>query len=62
MAVKSQAQYPDKFRRVEMFVEVDRKEVVIVFITNDVKWAASRVGELDKGLIANYLKLTLAIP
>lgn len=43
---KSKEQYPEKLRRVEMLVEVDGKEVVMVFITNNLKWAASSVGEL----------------
>lgn len=43
---KSRSQYPKTFRRVEMLVEVDGKEVVMVFITNNIEWAASSVGEL----------------
>ena len=43
---KSKKQYPEKIRRVEMLVEVDGKEVVMVFITNNLKWAAGTVGEL----------------
>jgi Transposase DDE domain/Domain of unknown function (DUF4372) len=43
---KSKKQYPEKLRRVEMLVEVDGKEVVMVFITNNFTWAPSSVGEL----------------
>ena len=43
---KSRSQYPETFRRVEMLVEVDGKEVVMAFITNNTEWAASSVGEL----------------
>jgi hypothetical protein len=44
--VKSKKQYPEKLRRVEMLVTVDGKEVVMVFITNNLQWAASSVGGL----------------
>jgi hypothetical protein len=43
---KSKEQYPELLRRVEMIVTVDKKEVVMVFITNNMEWAASSVGEL----------------
>ena len=43
---KSKEQYPVLLRRVEMIVTVDKKEVVMVFITNNTEWAASTVGEL----------------
>ena len=43
---KSKEQYPEKLRRVEMLVEIDGKEVVMVFITNNTKWAATSVGAL----------------
>lgn len=43
---KSKTQYPEKLRRVEMLVEVDGKEVVMVFITNNLEWTPSSVGEL----------------
>lgn len=43
---KSKAQYPRCFRRVVMLVEVDGKEVEMTFITNNLDWAASSVGEL----------------
>lgn len=43
---KSKKQYPIKLRRVEMNVEIDGKKVTMVFITNNMEWAASSVGEL----------------
>lgn len=43
---KSKKQYPVRFRRVEMLVEIEGKDVVMVFITNNVEWAASSVGGL----------------
>jgi hypothetical protein len=43
---KSKKDYPQKFRRVEMLVKVDGKEVVMVFITNNFEWSASSIGEL----------------
>lgn len=43
---KSKQQYPQKFRRVEMLVEVDGKEVTMVFITNNIEWSATSIGEL----------------
>ena len=45
---KSRRQYPELLRRVEMIVELDGKEVVMVFITNNFEWAASSVGDLYK--------------
>ena len=42
----SKKQYPQKFRRVEMLVEVDGKEVVMAFITNNFEWSATSIGEL----------------
>lgn len=42
----SKKQYPQALRRVEMIVEIDGKEVEMVFITNNLEWAASSVGEL----------------
>ena len=44
--IKSKKQYPTFLRRVEMIVTVDNKQVVMVFITNNMEWAASSVGEL----------------
>ena len=43
---KSRTQYPELLRRVEMLVEVDGKEIVMAFITNNTQWAASSVGGL----------------
>lgn len=43
---KSRNQYPELLRRVEMLVEVDGKEIVMVFLTNNTEWAASSVGAL----------------
>jgi hypothetical protein len=43
---KSKAQYPRRLRRVVMRVEVDGKEIEMVFITNNLDWAATSVGEL----------------
>lgn len=40
--------YPELLRRVEMLVEIDEKEVVMVFLTNNFDWAASSVGALYK--------------
>lgn len=43
---KTRKQYPIRLRRVVMLVEVNGKEVEMVFITNNMEWAASSVGEL----------------
>jgi hypothetical protein len=43
---KSRRQYPRKLRRVVMLVEVDGNEVEMTFITNNMEWAASSVGQL----------------
>ena len=43
---KSRTQYPELLRRVEMLVEVDGKEIVMVFLTNNIEWAPSSVGGL----------------
>ncbi len=43
---KSRKQYPARLRRVEMLVTVNGEEVVMVFITNNMEWAASSIGEL----------------
>jgi hypothetical protein len=43
---KSRQQYPQRLRRVEMLVEINGKEVVMVFLTNNMEWAASSVGDL----------------
>ena len=42
----SKKQYPILLRRVEMIVIIDGQEKVMVFITNNMDWAASSVGEL----------------
>lgn len=43
---KTKGQYPERLRRVVMLVEVDGKEVEMTFITNNMVWAATSVGEL----------------
>ena len=43
---KSRQQYSQPIRRVEAIVEVDGKEVVMVFITNNLKWSAQSVCDL----------------
>ena len=43
---KSREQYPQRLRRVVMIIEVDGKEIEMTFITNNMDWAASSVGEL----------------
>ena len=45
---KSREVHPGKLRRVVMLVELDGKDVEMVFITNNLEWAASSVGELYK--------------
>lgn len=45
---KSREGHPGKLRRVVMLVELDGKDVEMVFITNNLEWAASSVGELYK--------------
>jgi hypothetical protein len=44
--VKSKKQYPENLRRVEALVEVDGKEMVMVFITNNLDWSANTICEL----------------
>jgi len=44
--LKSSRLYPKRMRRVEMKVIVDKEEVVMVFLTNNLDWAASSVGGL----------------
>jgi len=39
--VKARAGYPELLRRVEAEVQINGKTVVMVFITNNVEWAAS---------------------
>jgi len=43
---KSRDQYPKRFRRIEAEVQVDNKTVLMVFITNNLEWAASSIAEL----------------
>ncbi len=43
---KSQALYPEPMRRVVALVEVDGKEVEMVFLTNNLQWSASSVADL----------------
>jgi hypothetical protein len=42
----SRAKYPGKLRRVVALVEVEGKEVEMVFLTNNLEWAASSVADL----------------
>ncbi len=44
----SRKQYPKRMRRIEAEVEIDGKTVVMVFITNNMEWAASSVCDLYK--------------
>jgi len=46
---KSKAEYPQRLRRVEALVEVDGKEKVMVFLTNNLQWAPSSVCDLYQG-------------
>ena len=43
---KTRNQYPERLRRVVMLVEINGKEVEMTFITNNMEWAATSVGEL----------------
>ena len=43
---KSRNEYPQSFRRIEALVKVDGKEVKMVFITNNLQWAAQSVCDL----------------
>ena len=43
---KSKQQYPQRLRRVVMLVELDGKEVEMAFLTNNLEWSATSVGEL----------------
>lgn len=63
---KSRDQYPVELRRVEMFVELDGKRVLMAFITNNTRWAASTVGPLYKSrwgieVFFKQIKQTLCI-
>ena len=40
---KSRREYPQRLRRVEAWVEVNGEKVVMVFLTNNMQWAASSV-------------------
>jgi IS4 transposase len=44
--VKSRQKYPHRLRRVVALVEVDGREVVMCFLTNNFKWAASSITDL----------------
>ncbi len=43
---KSRREYPQRLRRVEAWVEVNGEKVVMVFLTNNMEWAASSVCDL----------------
>lgn len=43
---KSRHQYPKRLRRIEAKVQVDNKTVIMVFITNNLQWAASSITDL----------------
>jgi hypothetical protein len=45
---KTFSQYPKNLRLVEAIVEVDGKEMQMIFITNNLNWAASSICELYK--------------
>jgi hypothetical protein len=45
-APHSRGKYPEKLRRVAALVEVDGQEVEMVFLTNNLDWAASSVADL----------------
>jgi len=44
----SKADYPQRMRRIVALIEVDGKKVEMVFITNNMDWAASSVCDLYK--------------
>ena len=46
---KSAKDYPDEMRLIEAIVEIDGKEQVLTFLTNNMQWAASSICELYKG-------------
>ncbi len=63
---KTRGQYPVELRRVEMFVELDGKRVLMAFITNNTQWAAGTVGALYKSrwgieVFFKQIKQTLCI-
>jgi len=43
---KSQGLYPGEVRRVVMLIELEGQEVEMTFLTNNLEWASSTVGEL----------------
>ena len=45
----SSKQYPVAMRMVEAMVEIDGKEQIMTFITNNLKWAPSSIADLYKG-------------
>jgi len=47
--VKSRSDYPEYMRLVTAEVEVDGKMVVLTFLTNNMEWSASSIGDLYKG-------------
>ncbi len=42
----SHKEYPELLRRIEALVEIDGKEQIIVFLTNNLEWSASSVADL----------------
>ena len=48
-AAKSFQLYPEPIRVVEGMIEIDGKEQILTFITNNLEWAPSSIAELYKG-------------
>lgn len=48
-AAKSIRLYPEPIRVVEVMIEIDGKEQILTFITNNLEWAPSSIAELYKG-------------
>ena len=48
-AAKSFQLYPEQIRVVEAMIEIDGKEQILTFITNNLEWAPSSIAELYKG-------------
>jgi hypothetical protein len=46
---KSRSDYPEYMRLVTAEVEVDEKMVVLTFLTNNMEWSATSIGDLYKG-------------
>ena len=46
---KSSKDYPDELRLIEAIVEIDGKEQVLTFLTNNMDWAPSSICDLYKG-------------